>query len=427
MSQSYCGKLWDHQYVHMSGSMRLCCATNDNILDSKGQKVHINNNSLENVWNSKHMRDIRLKMIKGEKISSCAKCVSQESRGFQSMRKTMDKEKNFAMTNDDGSVDIFPSDIELHFGNICNLKCKMCGQQYSNQIGKELLEIGKHEKGFIDWLKKESGNVNIWTNNLSVEYKWFQNKKIKNKLFKYIASNIKQMTVIGGEPTITPEFWELFEYLDNHEKLKDLHITLTTNLTNVNPKMTNWLPKLKSWSIWASIDGLGKRTEYIRYPSNFEKICDNLNFYKKLISNDKGQIVLSPAIQLLNIDQLDDLLKWWIDFSEGELGKKFDVEWMAQVWYPTICNYDILPSDYKNQIANKLEKSLPYFSNFNRIKNHYINQITNLRKETLTVEQKKHFQKAFIRYNDTQDKFRKGNTWRQLLPDLEIALTKSIR
>ena len=427
MSQTDCGKLWDHQYVHMSGSMRLCCATNDDILDSKGQKVHINNNSLENVWNSKHMRDIRLKMIKGEKISSCAKCVSQESRGFQSMRKTIDKEKNFAMTNDDGSVDIFPSEMELHFGNICNLKCKMCGQQYSNQIGKELLEIGQHEKGFIEWLKKESGNVNIWTNNLSVEYKWFQNKKIKNKLFKYIASNIKQMTVIGGEPTIIPEFWELFEYLDNHGKLKDLHITLTTNLTNVNPKMTSWLPKLKSWSIWASIDGLGKRTEYIRYPSNFDKICDNLNFYKKLISNDKGQIVLSPAIQLLNIDQLDDLLKWWIDFSEGELGKKFDVEWMAQVWYPTICNYDILPSDYKNQIANKLEKSLPYFSNFNRIKNYYINQITNLRTETLKVEQKKHFQKAFIRYNDTQDRYRKGNTWRQLLPDLEIALTKSVR
>ena len=129
----------------------------------------------------------------------------------------------------------------------------------------------------------------------------------------------------------------------------------------------------------------------------------------------------------MNIDQLDDLLKWWIDFSEGELGKKFDVEWMAQVWYPTICNYDILPSDYKNQIANKLEKSLPYFSNFNRIKNYYINQITNLRTETLKVEQKKHFQKAFIRYNDTQDRYRKGNTWRQLLPDLEIALTKSVR
>lgn len=425
MSQSYCGKLWDHQYVHMSGSMRLCCATNDDILDSKGQKIHINNNSLENVWNSKHMRDIRLKMIKGEKISSCTKCVEQESRGYQSMRKTINKEKNFAMTNKDGSVDIFPSEMELHFGNICNLKCKMCGQQYSNQIGKELLEIGQHEKGFIEWLKKESGNVNIWTNNLSVEYKWFQNKKIKNKLFKYIASNIKQMTVIGGEPTITPEFWELFEYLDKHGKLKDLHITLTTNLTNVNPKMTNWLPKLKSWSIWASIDGLGDRTEYIRYPSNFQKICDNLNFYKKLISNDKGQIVLSPAIQLMNIDQLDDLLKWWIDFSEGKLGKRFDVEWMAQVWYPTICNYDILPTNYKNQIANKLEKSLNYFSNFSRIKNHYINQIENLRRETFTSEQKKHFQKAFIRYNDTQDKYRKGNTWRQLLPDLEIALTKS--
>ena len=32
-------------------------------------------------------------------------------------------------------------------------------------------------------------------------------------------------------------------------------------------------------------------------------------------------------------------------------------------------------------------------------------------------------QKSFIRYNDTQDKHRKGKTWRELLPELEQALT----
>lgn len=105
-----------------------------------------------------------------------------------------------------------------------------------------------------------------------MEYRWFQNNKIKNKLFNYIAKHITNIIVIGGEPTVIPEFWELFAYLDSHNKLKDMEITINTNLTNVNPKMTNWLPKLKSWIIWASVDGLGERTEYIRYPSNFNKV-----------------------------------------------------------------------------------------------------------------------------------------------------------
>jgi len=181
-------------------------------------------------------------MMHGEDIHACVKCVEKESRGYSSMRDTRDMEKNFAITKEDGSVEIMPTSMELHLGNLCNLKCKMCGQQYSNQIGKELLEIGKTDKDFLEWIYKESGNVNIWTNNLSVEYKWFQNKKNKNKLFEYVARNITKLNIIGGEPTVIPEFWELFEYLDQKDVLKQLEIDLTTNLTNVNPKLTKWLP-----------------------------------------------------------------------------------------------------------------------------------------------------------------------------------------
>ena len=203
-----------------------------------------------------------------------------------------------------------------------------------------------------------------------------------------------------------------------------MSITLNTNLTNVNPKLTKWLPKLKNWIVWASVDGLGDRTEYIRYPSNFKKVCENLQFYKNLLGNN-GNITLSPAIQLLNIDQLDDIIKWWLDFSDGELGNKFNMSWMAQVHYPTICNYDILPTKYKQNIANKLEESVNDFSSHKTIIDFYENQIVNLRKDVYTNEEKKHFQKSFIRYNDVQDKHRNTKSWRKLLPALEQALTES--
>ena len=100
---------------------------------------------------------------------------------------------------------------------------------------------------------------------------------------------------------------------------------------------------------------------------------------------------------------------------------------MAQVHYPTICNYDILPKEYKDKIADKLEKSSEQFKNFSSITQYYNNQITNLRYNNMSDEKKIHFQKAFIRYNDTQDKHRGHTTWRKLLPDLEEALTKTIK
>jgi len=412
----------------MSGSVRLCCATMENATDKKGNRIHMNNDSLQKTWNSDYMKKARLKMKNGEVLEACTKCVDQEARGYKSMRNTWNEEENLSNVNTDGSMDIMPHSMELHFGNLCNLKCKMCGQDYSNQIGKEILQIGKKDKDFLDWVYKQSGNVNNWTNNLSVEYTWFQTTKTKKRLFEYVSKNITVLTVIGGEPTVIPEFYELLDYCHNNGTLKDKEITIVTNLTNTNPKMTKWLPAMKEWRIWASLDGIGETTEYIRYPSNFNKVKENLQYYKKILNDcGNGSILFSPAIQLLNIHQLDEMLKWFIDFSDGTWGDKINVTWMAQVWYPRICNYDTAPREYRLMVADKLEKSAKYFEKYKGISFFYNKQIQNLRTDQLDNETEKYLQKSFIRYNDTQDKHRNCTTWRKLLPDLEQSLTKSLK
>ena len=373
------------------------------------------------------MKNARRKMINGEILKACSKCIDQESQGFKSMRLESNKDRNLKNVMSDGTMSTMPHSMELHFGNVCNLKCKMCGQDYSNQIGKEILKIGENDKDFLAWVYKQSGNVNNWTNNLSVEYTWFQNTKTKNRLFDYISKNITLLTIIGGEPTVIPEFYELLEYCYTNGTLKHKEITIVTNLTNTNPKMSKWLPEMHEWRIWASLDGIGDTTEYIRFPSNFKKVTENLNYYKKLIyKHGNGSITFSPAIQLLNIHQLDDMLKWFIDFSEGQWGKKFEISWMAQVLYPRICNYNTAPREYRLMVADKLEKSVDYFKNFKGISKFYLNQIQNLRTDQLDADTEKNLQSSFIRYNDTQDKHRKGKTWRVLLPKLEDTLTKNI-
>ena len=427
MTKSYCSFPFEHQYVHMSGSVRLCCATMENATDKKGNRVHMNNDSLQKAWNSDYMKNARLKMINGEVLEACTKCVEQEARGYKSMREESNRESNFNKVNADGSMDIMPYSLELHFGNVCNLKCKMCGQNYSNQIGKEILQIGDKDQDFLKWVYKQSGNVNNWTNNLSVQYTWFQNQKTKKRLNEFVSQNITQLTIIGGEPTVIPEFYELLDYCYENDTLKDKDITLVTNLTNTNPKMTKWLPQMKKWTIWASLDGIGDITEYIRYPSNFEKVKENLDYYKKMLhEHGNGVIVFSPAIQLLNIHQLDEMLKWFIDFSDGAWGDKFDVSWMAQVWYPRICNYDTAPRQYRLMVADKLEKSAGYFAQYKSISSFYNKQIENLRTDQLDKNTALDLQKSFIRYNDTQDTHRKGKTWRRLLPHLEQTLTNNL-
>ena len=428
MTKTYCDLPFQHQYIHMSGSIRMCCATLENAKDDAGKEYHMSKDSLKDVWNSDYMKQARVNMKNGVVLDACSKCVQQEERGYGSMRVENSKESNIGCMKEDGTMNKMPNTMELHFGNVCNLKCKMCGQDYSNQIGKEILEIGKKDTDFLQWVKQQSGNVNNWTNDLSVEYTWFQNQKIKNRLIEYVSKHITQLTIIGGEPTVIPEFYELLDYCYKNDTLKDKDITIVTNLTNTNPKMTRWLPEMKSWIIWASLDGIGDTTEYIRYPSNFNKVVENLTYYKKMLTeHGNGSITFSPAVQLLNIHQLDEMLKWFVDFSDVAWGDKFRVSWLSQVWYPRICNYDVAPREYRLKVANKLEKSADYFSQYRDISFFYNKQIENLRTDILDSPTEEHLQKSFIRYNDTQDKHRKGNTWRDLLPDLEESLTKALK
>ena len=426
MSKSFCSLAWNHQYIHTNGSFKYCCATNDKILDRNGNPYHINNTSFEAVWNSDHMKETRLKMIKGETLSACVKCNEQEEQGYQSMRSIEDKEWYIKNTQADGSVSHLPHSTEVHFGNLCNLKCKMCSQAYSNQIGKELIEMGEEDPEWLSWVMKQSGNVNNWTNNLSVEYKWFKNDKIANKLVKWISDNTRTLCILGGEPTIIPEFWNIFDYCEKHGTLGDKQVTIVTNLTNVNPRVKKWLPKLQGWTIWGSIDGIGERTEYIRYPSNWNKIVENLNFYKSVI-NEKpnGKIVFSPAISILNIDQLDDLLLWQLEFAEGKWNLHYNLSWMAQVWYPKMLNYDVAPVEYKLKIADKLEKSRVKFKDTSpEFLIYYDGHINNLREDKVDSSERRNLLESLVKYNDRQDKFRGKKTWRKLIPDLEKSITK---
>ena len=61
-----------------------------------------------------------------------------------------------------------------------------------------------------------------------------QNLDVKNRLMEYISSHIHNLTIIGGEPTVIPEFYELLDYCDKQNTLNEKNIVIVTNLTNTN-------------------------------------------------------------------------------------------------------------------------------------------------------------------------------------------------
>lgn len=420
MSKTFCSYPWRHQYVHTTGHQKICCMSEDNITkDDNFKQFNMARDKVLDSWNSNYMKNIRLKMIAGEYVPNCEKCVVAESQGLESMRTVDNKEKFIQSTNADGSVDYNPVALELHFGNTCNLHCKMCSQQFSHMIGKELLKMGQQDPDFLTWVKKESGVLNNWTGELDIAYDWYKNPKIKNSIFDHVSSNVEQLVVIGGEPTIIKEFYELLEYCHNRNTLQNKSLTITTNMTNTNKNLSTWLGSVKKYKIHASIDGLTDRNHYIRYPCSWNSILKSIEFYKSAFKKyNNGAFSFAPAIQLLNIDQLVDLCKFFIDNFTTDA---CSIAWVSQVRYPIICDYAILPNAYKSQVADKIEKDVQSINNSQVVK-HLLGHAKDLRTETYTNEQKKVYQKMFAEYNDKQDQFRKCKTWRELLPNLTKSL-----
>ncbi len=421
MSKTFCNFPWKQLYISTSGNHRICCMNQDNITKDDGY-FHFNmtRDKISDSWNSEYMKEMRVKLMNGEKHDNCRRCYQQEELGHQAMRDDLGMKDLIKDTGEDGTYNKQPNTLELHFGNLCNLSCKMCSQNYSTTIGKELIKMGENDPEFLKWVKSQSGNINNWTGQLDVAYDWFKDKKIRLQVFEHVSKNVTNLQVIGGEPTVIKEFWELLEYLDDNNTLAEKNLLVSSNLTNVNPKLTRWLGKTQEWMVAASIDGIGDRNRYIRYPSDWNTILRNLKFYNEIIAQTKkGKISYGPAIQLLNIDQIVDLCEFFEDSSPGNAGIG---GYYSHVKYPVICDYDIAPPEYKLKVADKLERQIKDLNTPS-----YVNEISThidaLRREVFTEDQRNSYLKMFVRFNDAQDQFRKNTkTWRELLPDLESAI-----
>jgi hypothetical protein len=419
MSDTFCSYPWKHLYIGTTGHTKVCCLSDEHVVKNDGYfQYNLSNDSVLDGWNNEYMQDVRKKMLSGERLKICKRCYDNEDQGLTSMRAKEDYDY-YKKNTENGITPLLPSNFVLHFGNVCNLSCKMCSQQFSHKVGQELLKIGKEDADFLKWVKKESGIVNNWTGELNVVYDWFRNQKTKIKIFNFVNEHVNDLMVIGGEPTAITEFYELLEFCYEKNTLKDKKITMVTNCTNTNNKLIKWLEKTKEFNISISIDGLDQRQEYIRYPSTWTQISKSLDFYIELARRKKNtSITLFPTIQILNIDQLCDLIIFFEDKLYNEK-INFNICWTLKLISPVIFDYEFAPKDYREYVAKKLSQEIKKIKNEESKKQiqAHINLLSNTKKIT-----DPNILRAFIRYNDKQDSFRKTTSWRKILPNLEKSI-----
>lgn len=222
---------------------------------------------------------IRTDMINGKLVENhCKSCYNLESHGMQSARQveTIEWANRLQLTSIEDVINITtPVYYEVRPDNICNLQCRTCGPESSNQIFDEYVKIG--------WIDKDT----------TYEYTNFDFVKL---------DKLEKLYVSGGEPTASYDLQKFMIDCINNQKT-DFEFIINTNATKISSRMKELFKQFSKLSFIVSVDAYQALNHYIRYPSTFDQIIDNARY---LI--DQGHVVsFNTVVSIYNISKLAEL------------------------------------------------------------------------------------------------------------------------
>jgi len=263
---------WTHTYLSPQTERRLCCASREpaqnfeQYIDTSagtGKYIPV---TLDQHWNSEHMRSVRRRMMAGETIPECDVCNSKllNTDVYRSYFWAMFKHKYNSIwetTDADGSTSMLPVSWDYRFSNLCNFKCRMCGDMLSSSWESE-----QRQHNMINW----SDPKNNWMQPaVRKDIAAFQDQQIEAEFASAVEQHrIEEVYWVGGEPLMYEQHWR---YMNRIVELGDgprVYARYNTNLSRTSYRgidlFDNIINNLRDWQICASLDGTGPIGEYIR-------------------------------------------------------------------------------------------------------------------------------------------------------------------
>ena len=277
---------WVHTYLSPQTERRMCCASREpaqnftQYIDTKGGTGRYIPLTLEQHWNSDHMRSVRRRMMAGETLSECEVCNDKllNTSVYRDYFTHLFQHKLpeiFASTTPDGATTQGPVSWDYRFSNLCNFKCRMCGDMLSSAWESE-----EKSQGMVDF----SNPKNNWMRgDIRQEISRFQETQIEAEFASAVENHaVEEIYWVGGEPLMYEQHWRYMPRIIELGDGNKLYARYNTNLSRVDYRGINLykdiLSKIRDWQICASIDGINEIGEYIRtglstgtFLTNFEQ------------------------------------------------------------------------------------------------------------------------------------------------------------
>lgn len=351
-SKTFCILPFVHMHIDTTGYVKPCCVAPVH----NGDVGKLSESSLEEIFNNDKMKQLRLDLANGvARPDFCSNCYKNEKAGFSSSRKGQNYtlshmiEPALKSMQADGYLEPKIKYWDTRYSNLCNLKCRTCGDDYSTTWSKENADNGSEYKE----LKAYTGE-----DPLAKQYE-----------------NVEKIYFAGGEPLIMPEHYDTLRKVIDKDRAKDVELFYNTNMTKLNYNK-QYLPDLwkefKLVKLGLSIDATGARADYIRNGSvKCNKIEQNISTLK---SYSNITHFLSPTISMMNVYTITDMHR---ELFEKGLMHDIDHILFNILHQAPMFSVKILPRNIKEEIQAKIKDHIVWIKDNNGL-DFTVNQFQNL-------------------------------------------------
>ena len=338
----FCVLPWVSLETSPIGTVRPCCLAEEEIPDSHSVKFNLATADLDTVQNSEYMYQLRQSFLAGRRPAICRKCWSEEDSGRISKRMhTLDRLKHM-IPDEPWTQHPRPlMFLDLKLGNICNLKCRICGSWSSSTFATEELTHMPDpalRKSSIHYQMLRQG---AWPR---------ENHSFWNQI-DAMLDQIRYIEFTGGEPFLIQEHFDMLQGIVDRGIAHQVEIHYNTNGTNYPAHAELIWQHFKTVEIAFSIDDLDERFEYQRTNAVWSEVYENLNKFRELRSRHSNiQLQVCSTVNIFNVWHLESLAEW-IDM------KDFDFVYWNMLHEARYFSIASLPAQAKTLAARRLDSA----------------------------------------------------------------------
>ena len=320
---------WTHTYLSPQTERRMCCASREpaqnfeQYIDTSSGTGQYTPITLDQHWNSEHMRSVRRRMMAGEVLPECAVCNNKllntdVYRSYFNQLFGSKYQLAMELTTPDGATKMKPVSWDYRFSNLCNFKCRTCGDMLSSAWESE-----QRQHNMIDWANPKN---NWMMPEIKEKITAFQDTQIEQEFAEAVEQHrVEEVYWVGGEPLMYEQHWRYMKRIIELGDGQSLYARYNTNLSRCSYRgldlFDDILVHVRDWQICASLDGTGAIGEYIRTGLNY---TDWLKNYHRAVAvqRHRRQVRIDFTLTLPGLFAIPGIL---------QLAEETDTEILAKV------------------------------------------------------------------------------------------------